>query len=202
LASSEENKYRLCSRDDIYDDDGDFYDEKEEKEHELTTPPSTRTSQRPQTIAKPSVFENKVEIGENQQHIVTALESLKANKQLEKLVNPWGLDFWDSKAANYYGSVEGLRRQEEGEAWSTEISRYNLDNLNAEFGIVDADYPVTERGNNRQDYPGETEGDFPGTTRGDYTTKSVTTSASPWEQLGWYSDIRWGTHSRLILVHF
>ncbi len=195
MANSEENKYRLCSRDEKlyeeYDDDGDFYDEKHD---ELTTPPSTRTSQRPQKTAKPSVFEDKDEIGENQKHIVTALESLKANKQLEKLVNPWGLDFWDSKAANYYGSVEGLRRQEEGEAWSTEISRYNLDNLNDEFGIADEDYPVTTRGNNRQDYPGETEEGFPGTTRGDYTTKSVTTSASPWEQLGWYTV----THSKLI----
>ncbi len=111
MASSEENKYRLCSRDEkldeVYDDDdGDFYDENQDV---LTTPPPpTRTSQRPQKTAKPSVLDV---IGENQQHIVTALESLKANKQLEKLVNPWGLDFWDSKAANYYGSVEGLRRQ-------------------------------------------------------------------------------------------
>jgi len=183
-------KYRLCSRDERQDTTGaaddDFNDDHQPK---LTTP---STSKPPRRFAKPAIFQDTEETSKNQKLIVKALQSLKESPN-RQLLNPWGLDFWDPRADNYFQSVKGLGRLSDNtdeQAWTTELSRYNLENLNKEYGTINkVDYPESDRKDytedDRRDYPG-TEEDFLGTTRGDYSRTAISTSSpSPWEQLGW-----------------
>jgi hypothetical protein len=99
---------------------------------------------------------------ETQDHILSAIKSLEATADngLRGLVNPWNLDFWDPNAENYYSAVGTFPSVADGReetAWSTELDRYNLDQLNSEYGTTT--YPNTR-------------------------TTTAQPSPSPWNELG------------------
>jgi hypothetical protein len=107
--------------------------------------------------------ENENDLNDDtQDSILSAIHSLEAEADngLRGLVNPWNLDFWDPNANNYYGAVGTFPSVADGReetAWSTELDRYNLDQLNTEYY---------------------------GTTASLSTTTTVQPSPSPWNELG------------------
>jgi hypothetical protein len=120
--------------------------------------------------------DNRPDQNATQDRILTALQRLKQQQQQQQvqkqevgksvsgtLTNPWGLDFWDPQADNYYRSVTASNIAEQGSWINSDLGRYNLNYLNAEYGTSTTAKAAA------------------------FTTTAPTTreaSPSPWDQLG------------------